>query len=111
VRARAQVELDRAPVQEEQGAQGRQEVEEGQEGHLQGQDLQFRQCRSNRRQAQSAWRRHQVKNVGRKDRRSKTSTVKVKLKAKKPGKVKLTFKVTSSNAGGKTVKQKIKVKK
>jgi uncharacterized membrane protein len=41
----------------------------------------------------------------------KTRTVKVKLKAKKAGKVKLTFKVTSSNAGGKTVKKKIKVKK
>jgi DNA-binding beta-propeller fold protein YncE len=41
----------------------------------------------------------------------KTKTVKVKLKFKKSGKVKLTFKVTSSNAGGKSVKKKIKVKK
>ena len=41
----------------------------------------------------------------------KTRTVKVKLKAKKTGKVKLTFKVTSNNAGGKTVKKKITVKK
>jgi hypothetical protein len=41
----------------------------------------------------------------------KTRTVKVKLKAKKPGKVKVKFKVTSKNAGGKTVKKKIKVKK
>jgi bacillolysin len=41
----------------------------------------------------------------------KTRAVKVKLKAKKPGKVKLTFKVTSKNAGGKTVKKKIKVRK
>jgi DNA-binding beta-propeller fold protein YncE len=41
----------------------------------------------------------------------KTKTVKVKLKAKKPGKVKVTFKVTSKNAGGKSVKKKIKVKK
>ena len=41
----------------------------------------------------------------------KTRTVKVKLKPKKPGKIKATFKVTSENAGGKTVKKKIKVKK
>jgi hypothetical protein len=41
----------------------------------------------------------------------KTRKVKIKLKPKKPGKVKLTFKVTSKNAGGKTVKKKIKVKK
>ena len=41
----------------------------------------------------------------------KTRTVKVRLKAKKAGKVKVSFKVTSSNAGGKTVKKKIKVKK
>ena len=38
-------------------------------------------------------------------------TVKVKLKFKKPGKVKATFKVTSSNAGGKTVTKKITVNK
>ena len=37
--------------------------------------------------------------------------INLKLKAKKPGKVKVTFKVTSKNAGGKTVKKKIKVKK
>ena len=36
---------------------------------------------------------------------------KIKLKPKKPGKVKVTFKVTSKNAGGKTVKKKIKVKR
>ena len=41
----------------------------------------------------------------------KTKTVKVKLKPKKPGKVKLTFKVTSANAGGKSVKKTIKVRK
>ena len=41
----------------------------------------------------------------------KTRTVKIKLKPKKPGKVKLTFKVTSKNAGGRTVKKKIRVKK
>ena len=41
----------------------------------------------------------------------KTRTVKVKLKAKKPGKIKAKFKVTSSNAGGKTVRKKITVKK
>ena len=41
----------------------------------------------------------------------KTKTVKVKLKAKKPGKVKVSFKVTSKNAGGKTVKEKITVRK
>ena len=41
----------------------------------------------------------------------KTRTVNVKLKPKKPGKVKATFKVTSKNAGGKTVKKKITVRK
>lgn len=41
----------------------------------------------------------------------KTKKVKVKLKLKKPGKVKVTFKVTSKNAGGKTVRKKITVKK
>ena len=41
----------------------------------------------------------------------KTRTVKVRLKAKKPGKVKVAFKVTSKNAGGKTVKKKIRVKR
>ena len=40
-----------------------------------------------------------------------SKTVKAKLKFKKPGKVKVTFKVTSKNAGGKTVKKKIRVKK
>ena len=40
----------------------------------------------------------------------KTKTVKVKLKPKKTGKVKLTFKVTSKNAGGKSVKKTITVK-
>ncbi len=42
---------------------------------------------------------------------AKTRTVKVKLKPKKPGKVKASFKVTSKNAGGKTVKKRIKVRK
>ncbi len=41
----------------------------------------------------------------------KSKTVKVKVKPKKPGKVKASFKVTSKNAGGKTVKKTIKVKK
>ncbi len=41
----------------------------------------------------------------------KTRTVKVKVKPKKPGKVKASFKVTSKNAGGKTVKKTITVKK
>ena len=41
----------------------------------------------------------------------KTRTVKVKVKPKKPGKVKAKFRVTSGNAGGKTAKKKIKVKK
>ena len=41
----------------------------------------------------------------------KTRTVKIRLKPKKPGKVKLKFKVTSKNAGGRTVKKKIRVKK
>ncbi|MGA7435789.1 MAG: FG-GAP-like repeat-containing protein, partial [Solirubrobacterales bacterium] len=40
-----------------------------------------------------------------------TRTVKVKLKPKKPGKFKASFKVTSKNAGGKTVKKKITVRK
>ncbi len=38
-------------------------------------------------------------------------TVKVKVKPKKPGKIKASFKVTSENAGGKTAKKKIKVRK
>ena len=41
----------------------------------------------------------------------KTRTVKIRLKAKKPGKIKVSFKVTSKNAGGKTVKKKITVRK
>ena len=41
----------------------------------------------------------------------KTRTVKVKVKPKKPGKVKASFKVTSENAGGKTIRKTIKVKK
>ena len=41
----------------------------------------------------------------------KTRTVKVRLKAKKPGRVKVAFKVTSKNAGGKTVKKTITVKR
>lgn len=40
-----------------------------------------------------------------------TKTVKAKLKPKKPGKAKLTFKVTSANAGGKSVKRVIVVVK
>ena len=40
----------------------------------------------------------------------KTRTVKVRLKAKKPGKVKVSFKVTSKNAGGRTVKKTIRVR-
>ena len=41
----------------------------------------------------------------------KTRTVKVRLKFKKPGKFKAAFKVTSKNAGGRTAKKKIKVRK
>ena len=41
----------------------------------------------------------------------KTATVKVKLRPKKPGKVKASFEVTSKNASAKPVKKKIKVKK
>ncbi len=41
----------------------------------------------------------------------KSRTVKVKLKPRKTGKVKVTFKVTSSNAGSKTVRKTITVKK
>jgi DNA-binding beta-propeller fold protein YncE len=39
----------------------------------------------------------------------KSRTVKVKLKPRKTGKVKVTFKVTSSNAGSKTVKKTVTV--
>ncbi len=39
-----------------------------------------------------------------------TRTVKVKLRPKKKGKIKTTFKVTSGNAGNKTVKKTIRVK-
>jgi hypothetical protein len=41
----------------------------------------------------------------------KAKMVTVKLKPRKPGKVKLTFRVTSSNADGKTVNKRITVKK
>ncbi len=41
---------------------------------------------------------------------STTRTVELKLKPKRPGKVKLTFKATSKDAGGKTAK-KITAKK
>ena len=40
-----------------------------------------------------------------------TRIVKVKVKPKKPGKIKASFKVTSENAGGKTATKKITVKK
>jgi hypothetical protein len=40
-----------------------------------------------------------------------SKTVKVKVKSRKSGKVKVKFKVTSNNARGKTVKKKIKLKK
>jgi hypothetical protein len=40
-----------------------------------------------------------------------SKTVKVKAKSRKSGKVKVSFKVTSKNAGGKTVKKKVTVKK
>ncbi len=62
--------------------------------------------------------RLQVKGKGVKAKKSvgtitagKAKTVKVMLKPKKPGKIKVSFKVTSENAGGKTAKKKIKVKK
>ena len=41
----------------------------------------------------------------------RTSTAKVKLKFREPGKVRVSFKVTSKNAGGKTVKKTIRVRK
>lgn len=41
----------------------------------------------------------------------KSKIVRLKLKPKKPGKVRLTFKVSSRNAGGKTVKKKVRVRK
>ena len=40
-----------------------------------------------------------------------TKTIKLELKPKKSGKVKIAFKVTSENAGGKTVKKKIEIRK
>jgi len=42
---------------------------------------------------------------------SKTKTVRVKVKPKNPGRIKVSFKVTSKKAGSKTVKKKINVKK
>lgn len=41
----------------------------------------------------------------------KTKAVKIKIKPKKPGKIKASFKVSSKNAGGKTVKKRITVRK
>jgi hypothetical protein len=41
----------------------------------------------------------------------KTRNVKVNLKPRTPGKGKIKFKMTTKNAGGKTVKKKITVKK
>ena len=41
----------------------------------------------------------------------KTRTIKVSLKFKKPGRIKAAFRVTSKNAGGKTVKKKIRVRR
>jgi len=41
----------------------------------------------------------------------KSKSVKLELKFRKPGKVKLTFKVTSSNAGGKSARKTIRVRK
>ena len=40
-----------------------------------------------------------------------TRKVKVRVKPKKPGKVKVSFKVTSRNAGARTAKMKVKVRK
>lgn len=42
---------------------------------------------------------------------AKTKTVKIQVKPTKPGKVKVSFIVTSKSAGGKTVKKTITVKK
>ena len=41
----------------------------------------------------------------------KSKSVRLELKFRKPGKVKLTFKVTSSNAGGKSTRKTIRVRK
>ena len=41
----------------------------------------------------------------------KTRTVKVKFRPRRPGEVKVSFRVTSKNAGGKTVNKKITVRK
>ena len=41
----------------------------------------------------------------------KTRTVKVRFRFRKPGKDKAMFKVRSKNAGGKTVKKKIRVRR
>ena len=40
-----------------------------------------------------------------------SKTVKVKARSRKSGRVKISFRVTCGNAGGKTVKKKIKFKK
>ncbi len=49
-------------------------------------------------------------NVGKIDA-GKSRTVSVRVKPKKPGKIKVTFKVSSGNAGGKTVVGRITVRK
>jgi hypothetical protein len=41
----------------------------------------------------------------------KTRKIRIKIKPKKPGKIKVSFRVSSKNAGGKTVKKKIRVRK
>lgn len=88
-----------------------QEGQEGQEGHLQGQDLQLGNAKAKGVRLKVEGRGVSFNTSVGKIAAKKTKTVKVKLKAKKPGKVKVTFKVTSKNAGGKSVKKKIKVKK
>ena len=68
--------------------------------------------------AQATGVRLKVKGKGIKSKKSvgkiaagKTKPVKFKFKPKKPDKIKVSFKVTSKNAGGKTVKKKITVRK
>ena len=103
----------RLQSQDQQGERQRPvQGQEGQEGHLQGRHLQLRQCRCHRSKAQGQVARASAStHRSARSPRGKTRTVKVKLKPKKPGKVKASFKVTSKNAGGKTVKKKIKVRK
>ena len=90
---------------------GPSKVKRRQEGHLQGQDQEHRSCGSHGRQAQGlrTGESASTRSAG-KIGSGKTKTVKVKVKFRKKGKVKATFKVNSKNGGSKTAKKTIKVR-